>query len=123
MAENLWLIPSSLDLAAAELELVGVVGRELILRDKLRTDPPPVDFLLIDRPPSLGIPTLNALAAVDEAFIPSQPHFLALHRLGKLLDTIDLVAARFEQPPQARWRDRVHVRKQHAIGGRSMPRR
>jgi chromosome partitioning protein len=94
VAENLWLIPSSLDLAAAELELVGVVGRELILRDKLRADPPQADFLLIDCPPSLGILTLNALAAVGEVFIPLQPHFLALHGLSKLLDTIDLVAAR-----------------------------
>ena len=94
VAENLWLVPSSLDLAAAELELVNLAGRELILRDKLRADPPPVDFLLIDCPPSLGILTLNALAAVDEVFIPLQPHFLALHGLSKLLDTIDLVAAR-----------------------------
>ena len=66
----------------------------MILRDKLRDDPPPVDYLLIDCPPSLGILTLNALAAVGEVFIPLQPHFLALHGLSKLLDTIDLVAAR-----------------------------
>jgi chromosome partitioning protein len=94
VAENLWLIPSSLDLAAAELELVARAGRELILRDKLRADPPAVDYLLIDCPPSLGILTLNALAAVGEVFIPLQPHFLALHGLSKLLDTIDVVAAR-----------------------------
>ena len=92
--ENLWLIPSSLDLAAAELQLVGMVGREGILRDKLRDDPPEVDYLLIDCPPSLGILTLNALAAVGEVFIPLQPHFLALHGLSKLLETIDLVAQR-----------------------------
>ena len=94
VAENLWTIPSSLDLAAAEVELVGVVGRETILRDKLRDDPPPVDYLLIDCPPSLGILTLNALSAVNEVFIPLQPHFFALHGLSKLLETIDLVAAR-----------------------------
>ncbi len=94
VAENLWVIPSSLDLAAAELELVSVIGREVILRDKLRDDPPPVDYLLIDCPPSLGILTLNALAAVSEVFIPLQPHFFALHGLSKLLETIDLVAAR-----------------------------
>ena len=58
------------------VELVGVIGREVILRDKLRDDPPPVDYLLIDCPPSLGILTLNALAAVSEVFIPLQPHFL-----------------------------------------------
>jgi chromosome partitioning protein len=94
VAENLWMVPSSLDLAAAELELVGVIGREVVLRDKLRDDPPPVEYLLIDCPPSLGILTLNALAAVSEVFIPLQPHFLALHGLSRLLETIDLVADR-----------------------------
>ena len=94
VAENLWVMVSSLDLAAAELELVNVIGREVILRDKLRDDPPPVDYLLIDCPPSLGILTLNALAAVGEVFIPLQPHFFALHGLSRLLETIDLVAAR-----------------------------
>ena len=92
--ENLWVVGSSLDLAAAELELAGVVGREMILRDKLREAPQPFDYLLIDCPPSLGILTLNALAAADEVFIPLQPHFLALHGLGKLLETLELVAAR-----------------------------
>jgi chromosome partitioning protein len=94
VSDNLSIISSNLDLAAAELELVGVIGREIILRDKLRDDPPPVDYVLIDCPPSLGILTLNALAAVDEVFIPLQPHFFALHGLSKLLETIDLVASR-----------------------------
>ena len=94
VAENLWVVGSSLDLAAAEVELAGVIGRELILRDKLRADDLPLDYLLIDCPPSLGVLTLNALAAVEEVFIPLQPHFLALHGLSKLLETIDLVAAR-----------------------------
>lgn len=92
--ENLWLVGSHIDLAAAEVELAGVVGRELILRDKLDEDREPFDYLFIDCPPSLGILTLNALAAVDEVFIPLQPHFLALHGLSKLLETIDLVARR-----------------------------
>jgi chromosome partitioning protein len=94
VGDNLWLLPSSLDLAAAELELVSVVGREMILRDKLRDDPPAVDYLFVDCPPSLGILTLNALAAVNEVFIPLQPHYLALHGLSKLLETVDLVAER-----------------------------
>lgn len=92
--ENLWLAGSHIDLAAAEVELAGVVGRELILRDKLEQDGEAFDFLFIDCPPSLGVLTLNALAAVDEVFIPLQPHFLALHGLSKLLETIDLVARR-----------------------------
>lgn len=94
VADNLWLVPSSLDVAAAEIELVSVIGREVILRDKLRADPPEIDYLFIDCPPSLGILTLNALAAVNEVFIPLQPHYFALHGLSKLLETIDLVAAR-----------------------------
>jgi chromosome partitioning protein len=94
VGENLSVVPASLDLAAAELELVSVIGREVILRDKLRDDPPEVDYLFIDCPPSLGILTLNALAAVGEVFIPLQPHYFALHGLSKLLETIDLVAER-----------------------------
>jgi chromosome partitioning protein len=86
-----WVIPSDLDLAAAEVELAGVVGREMILRDKLQEDHPPLDYLLVDCPPSLGVLTLNALTAVREVIIPLQPHFLALHGLGKLLETIELV--------------------------------
>jgi chromosome partitioning protein len=97
VAENLWIVPSSLDLAAAEIELVGVIGREVILRDKMQEDDATFDFLLVDCPPSLGLLTLNALAAVGEVFIPLQPHFLALHGLSKLLETIDLVAARLNQ--------------------------
>ncbi len=94
VSENLWVVGSTLDLAAAEIELSGVVGREIILRDKLREDTEQFDYLLIDCPPSLGILTLNALAAVEEVFIPLQPHFLALHGLSKLLETIELVALR-----------------------------
>ena len=94
VAKNLSVVASSLDLAAAEIELAGVVGREVILRDKLAGDEEPFDYVLIDCPPSLGILTLNALAAVDEVFIPLQPHFLALHGLSKLLETIELVAGR-----------------------------
>ena len=94
VSENLWLVGSTLDLAAADLELAGVVGREMILRDKLNAEPQPFDYLLIDCPPSLGVLTLKALVAVDEVFIPLQPHFLALHGLSKLLETINLVSAR-----------------------------
>jgi len=92
--ENLWVAGSHINLAAAEVELVGVVGREVILRDKLAACGESFDYVFIDCPPSLGILTLNALAAVDEVFLPLQPHFLALHGLSKLLQTIDLVAQR-----------------------------
>ena len=92
--ENLFVVPSHLDLAAIEIELAGEVGREVILRDALAQEEDDFDFLLIDCPPSLGLLTLNALAAVDEVFLPLQPHFLALHGLSKLLGTIEVVARR-----------------------------
>jgi chromosome partitioning protein len=93
-ADNLWLAGSDINLAAAEVELAGVVGREVILRDLLQAESPAFDFMLMDCGPSLGVLTLNALAAANEVFIPLQPHFLALHGLGKLLETTALVGKR-----------------------------
>jgi chromosome partitioning protein len=94
VAPNLFVACSDINLAAAEVELVGVVGREVILRDALEQDTENFDFLLMDCAPSLGVLTLNALSAANEVFIPLQPHFLALHGLGKLLETTALVAKR-----------------------------
>lgn len=94
IGENLSLVPSDINLAAAEVELAGVVGREVILREAMAVDSQPFDFILMDCGPSLGVLTLNALAAADEVFIPLQPHFLALHGLSKLLETTALVARR-----------------------------
>jgi chromosome partitioning protein len=162
MGERLWLMGADINLAAAEMELSGVVGREVILRDLLEQDLAPLsrtgirdgesrlrlmelngrrvimprsfmmgfasieepltpnrsprggernrkafasspskgegsqvfDYLLMDCGPSLGVLTLNALACADEVFIPLQPHYLALHGLGKLLETTSLVAKR-----------------------------
>ncbi|MDV6031622.1 MAG: ParA family protein [Phycisphaera sp. RhM] len=92
--DNLCVVPSNLDLAAAELELAGEVGREMILRDRLDDDPDEYDYLILDCPPSLGVLTVNALVAVNEVFLPLQPHFLALHGLSKLLRTIEVVSRR-----------------------------
>jgi chromosome partitioning protein len=94
--ERLQVVPAHIDLAAAEVELAGVVGRELILRDALAeaAGETSLDYLIIDCPPSLGILTINALAAVEDVFLPLQPHYLALHGLSKLLQTIDLVRRR-----------------------------
>ena len=118
VAENLWLVGSTLDLAAADLELAGVVGREMILRDKLAAEVQPFDFILIDCPPSLGVLTLNALVAVDEVFIPLQPHFLALHGLSKLLETINLVSTRLNSAAENQRRRALHVRRQYSPGDR-----
>jgi len=95
--ENLFAVGSNIDLAAAEMELVSVVGREVILRDALEKVRDRFDICLIDCPPSLGLLTLNALATADEVIIPLQPHFLALQGFGKLLETIALVSRRINQ--------------------------
>src|SRR5438128_714519 len=94
VAENLWVAASDINLAAAEVELAGVVGREVILRDLLLQDDGAFDFVFMDCGPSLGVLTLNALSAASEVFIPLQPHFLALHGMGKLFETTALVAKR-----------------------------
>ncbi len=94
VGDNLWVGGSDINLAAAEVELAGVVGREVILRDLLLQDEGEFDFVLMDCAPSLGVLTLNALSAASEVFIPLQPHFLALHGMGKLFETTALVAKR-----------------------------
>ncbi|MDZ4850462.1 MAG: AAA family ATPase [Pirellulaceae bacterium] len=91
---KLSVVPATLDLAAAEMELASEVGRENILKDAMDADDEEFDFMILDCPPSLNLLTLNALTAVDEVFLPLQPHFLALHGLSKLLRTIEVVAKR-----------------------------
>ncbi|MFH1614171.1 MAG: AAA family ATPase [Planctomycetota bacterium] len=92
--ENLYILPANIDLVGAETELVSVVGRETILREAIKHSAAKLDYIVIDCPPSLGLLTLNALAAVNEIIIPLLPHFLALQGLGKLLQTVDLVGKR-----------------------------
>jgi len=91
---NLWLLPANINLVGAESELVSVVGRETILREAVESVEDEFDYMMIDCPPSLGLLTLNALAAAEEVLIPLQPHFLGLQGFGKLLQTIDLVNKR-----------------------------
>jgi len=91
---NLWLLPANINLVGAESELVSVVGRETILREAIAPARDKFDYIVIDCAPSLGLLTLNALAAADEVLIPLQPHFLALQGFGKLLQTIELVNKR-----------------------------
>src|SRR5437762_2928968 len=92
--DNIALVPSSIDLAAAEVELVSVLGRETLLKKRLESAQHDFDFILLDCPPSLGLLTLNALAVADEVIIPMQPHFLALQGVAKLLETVQLVNKR-----------------------------
>ena len=91
--ENLWLLPASVDLAAAESELAGHADRNGLLRTRLEPVQDRFDFIVLDCPPSLGLLTLNALAAVHEVVVPMQAHFLALQGVGKLLETVRLVSA------------------------------
>lgn len=99
------VVPASLDLAGAEMELVSAVGREQVLRDALARleetaaaggpgAPEPWDFLLLDCPPSLGLLTVNALTAVREVVVPLQAEFFALQGMARLRDVVDLVEKR-----------------------------
>lgn len=90
-SNNLSVVPSSLFLSAADLELGGIVGRELILKRALTSVTDKYDVILIDCPPALGLLSLNALAAVQKVIIPVQSEYLALHGVRQLLDTIDQV--------------------------------
>lgn len=91
---GLTVVASRMDLAAAESELISVVGREVILRDRLAPLEGRFDLVMIDCPPSFGVLTLNALVAVDEVIVPLQAHFLALQGVGRLLETVGLVQQR-----------------------------
>jgi len=91
--ERLWLLPSSLDMASAEVELVPVLAREFRLRASLSTLVD-YDMILIDCPPSLGLLTINALAAATHAVVPVQCEYLALEGLAQLVNTIEAVRGR-----------------------------
>ena len=88
------LIPANIDLAGAEVELLGEIGRETFLREKLRPLATSYDFILIDCPPSLGLLTINALAAADEVLIPVQTQYFAFKALQQLLQIIKKVRAK-----------------------------
>jgi chromosome partitioning protein len=92
-SQNLDVIPSSLLLSAADLELGGVVGRELLLKRALSKVSDEYDVIVVDCPPALGLLSLNALAAVQKVIVPVQSEYLALHGVRQLLDTIDQVRA------------------------------
>ncbi len=88
---NLSLAPSNLDLTGAEVELVGMLGREYRLKKALDKERGNFDFVIIDSPPSLGLLTINALCASDSIIIPVQCEFYALEGLTQLVNTIKLV--------------------------------
>lgn len=89
--EGLDLLPATLDLAGAEIELVSTLSRESKLKQVLSRLTRPYDLILIDSPPSLGLLTINALTASDEVLIPIQCEYYALEGISQLLQTLNLV--------------------------------
>lgn len=92
--ENLDLIPSSIELAGAEVELVGLEQRENLLKNILDTEKSNYHYIIIDCPPSLGLLTLNALVSADTVLVPLQCEYYALEGLSQLMNTISLVQQR-----------------------------
>jgi chromosome partitioning protein len=92
--ENMDLLPSNIDLSAAEVQLVSEVGREHALLRTLRPIVAEYDFVLVDCQPSLGLLTVNALAAADGVLIPLECEFFSLRGVALLIDTIDKVRER-----------------------------
>ena len=90
-AKNVDLIPATINLAGAEVELVSAVSRETRLKAALQPTLGKYDYIIIDCPPSLGILTLNALSAADEMIIPIQCEFYALEGVSKLLESMKIV--------------------------------
>lgn len=95
--ERLWVVPSTLDLSGAEMELINEAGREYILREAVELVAADFDFVLIDCPPSLGLLTLNALTSSHHVLIPLQTEFLAMQGLTKIKQIVDKVRFRLNK--------------------------
>jgi len=91
LINNLYLVPSKMELAGAEVELINISNRENILKEKLKEIEGEFDYIFIDCPPSLGILTINALTAATSVLTPIQCEFYALEGVGQLVNTIGLV--------------------------------
>ncbi len=89
--ENLFLVPSSLDLAGAEIEIVNKISRENLLKKALKQIRQQYDYIFIDCPPSLGLLTINALVAASKIVIPIQCEYFALEGLSQLSKSIDMI--------------------------------
>lgn len=92
--KNLYLIPSSVELAGAEIELIGVEQRDFVLKNNLQVIKDQYEYIIIDCPPSLNLLTINALAAADTVLVPIQCEYYALEGLTQLMNTINLVSKR-----------------------------
>jgi len=92
--ENLKVVPSSVQLAGADIELIGLDNKEHILQEKIKDIVDDFDYIIIDCPPSLNVLTVNAMTAADSVIVPIQCEFYALEGLSQLLYTINLVKER-----------------------------
>ena len=92
--ENLDIIPTSIDLSAAEIELIGVDDKEFIIRNAIAPIKDNYDYIIIDCPPSLNLLTINAMTAADSVIVPIQCEYYALEGLSQLIHTIDLIKER-----------------------------
>jgi len=88
---NLFLVPSHLSLAGAEIEMVNLISRETLLKKAIQEMNEKFDYVIIDSPPSLGLLTINALCASDKLLIPIQCEYFALEGLGQLIETTKLI--------------------------------
>ena len=95
--ERIDLIASNVNLAAAEIELIGIPRKEYILRDALDYIKDDYDFIIMDCPPSLNVLTVNAMAAADSVIVPIQCEYYALEGLSQLIHTINLVKTRLNR--------------------------
>jgi len=95
--DNLLIAPADINLSGVEIELAGMVGREIILKDAVEKIANNYDYILIDSPPSLGLLTVNALTVAKEIIIPVQTEFFALEGMGKLFHTVDIVKKRLNR--------------------------
>lgn len=91
LVQNLYVAPSTMALAGAEVEMIGIPNRETILLNKIEEIKDEYDYIFIDCPPSLGVLTINALACSNSVLIPIQCEFYALEGVGQLVNTIQLV--------------------------------
>ncbi|GAA0123635.1 AAA family ATPase [Clostridium faecium] len=91
LVDNFYIVPSTITLAGAEVEMINKPNRETILKKKIKELEDNFDYIFIDCPPSLGLLTINALAACDSVLIPIQCEFYALEGLSQLMNTVELV--------------------------------
>lgn len=95
--KNLQISPANINLSGVEIELAGIVGREMVLKDALDRIEETYDYIIIDCPPSLSLLTINALTVAKEIIIPVQTEFFALEGMGKLINTVEIVKQRLNR--------------------------